>query len=81
MSKKHHCNHDSKSIQCPFFHAEEKQRIYCEGVSPDTSIHLVFISPRVKAEYRNARCNKDFCTCKIFQLNDQKYDEYGNLIP
>jgi hypothetical protein len=73
--------HDSKFIKCPFFHAEEKQCIYCEGVSPDTSIHLVFISPRMKAEYRAIKCNKDYNSCKIFQLNDKKYDEHGNLIP
>ena len=71
--------HDSKFIKCPFFHAEEKQRIYCEGVTPDTSIHLVFISPKIKHEYRQLKCNRDYCSCRIFQMNDQKYDDLGNL--
>ena len=71
---------DSKFVKCPFFHAEDRQKIYCEGVSDATSIHLSFVSPKVKQEYQNAHCNREYCQCRIFRMNDQKYDEHGKLL-
>ena len=70
---------DSKFVKCPFFHAEDRQKIYCEGVNEATSIHLNFVSPRVKQDYKKEHCNREYCKCRIFQMNDQKYDECGNL--
>ncbi len=71
---------DSKFVKCPFFHAEEKQKIYCEGVNEGTSIHLVFVSPKVKNEYRNSHCNRQYGRCRIYRMNDEKYDNCGKLI-
>ena len=75
MSVKHR---DSKFAKCPFFHAEEPQKIYCEGVEDGTTIHLAFVSKTEKRAYSEKHCNCDFIKCKVYQINDLKYDDCGN---
>ena len=75
MSTKHK---DSKVVKCPFFHAEESQKIYCEGVCAGTSIHLAFASKTEKKDYSGAYCNKHYKACRVYQMNDKKYDDCGN---
>ena len=79
MSKVYH-NHDGMRVKCPFFHAEDQQRIYCEGVSADSIIHLVFISPKRKQAYRICFCERNYNACRVFKMNDSKYDDCGNCI-
>ena len=74
MSVKHR---DSINAKCPFFHAEESQKIYCEGIADGTSIHLAFGSSAEKKAYSAKHCNCDYSLCLVYRMNDSKYDECG----
>lgn len=68
---------DSKFAACPFFRGEDTQKIYCEGVEKGTAIHLAFASKSEKKRYGERHCNRNFKSCRVFQMNDSLYDEFG----
>lgn len=77
MGKK--INKESKLVKCPFFKGQDMQKIWCEGVQPDSSIILSFGTREGKRAYRLRYCDKAHRLCRIYRLNDSKYDEEGYL--
>ncbi len=75
MPNKHR---DSKLAKCPFFNAQENQKIYCEGVEDGVAMHLAFDSKEHKKAYCARYCNKNFPRCPYYRMLDALYDCCGN---
>lgn len=64
MSKKD--SYLSYMAKCPFYEGEQRQVIYCAGLSENQKIHLAFAgSPK---EHLNNYCRKDWLKCPIAQM-------------
>jgi hypothetical protein len=63
----------SSYVLCPFYHSEDSQKLYCEGVMSGTSIHLAFDTPYNKKNYRNKLCCRDYSRCYINRMLEEKY--------
>ena len=62
----------SYEAQCPFYKAEDKNIIYCEGVKDNSSIHNAF--PGSAAAYKKAYCCDEWESCLIAKALWSKYD-------
>jgi len=62
----------SYEAQCPFYKAEDKNIIYCEGVRENSSIHNAF--PGSAAAYKKEYCCDDWEKCIIAKALWSKYD-------
>ena len=62
----------SCEAQCPFYKAEDRNIIYCEGVKDNSSIHNAF--PGNAAEYKKEFCCDDWESCLIAKALWSKYD-------
>lgn len=62
----------SYEAQCPFYKAEDKNIIYCEGVKDNSSIHNAF--PGNAAAYKKEFCCGDWESCLIAKALWSKYD-------
>lgn len=60
----------AKNVECPFYHSEDAQKIYCDGVKPGTSVHLAFGSKTDKKEYKEKFCKSEYCSCKIARMQN-----------
>ena len=65
----------SKEALCPFYHSEDAQKIYCEGVVRQSSIHLAFVSATAMKEYMKENCCDRYMDCYIAQMLYRKYEE------
>ena len=65
----------SKEVECPFYHSEDEQKIYCEGVNERSSIHLAFSSKTERREYRRKKCSGEYKKCRIAKMLYRKYEE------
>ncbi|MBQ3210747.1 MAG: hypothetical protein IJB09_04575 [Oscillospiraceae bacterium] len=62
----------SYEAQCPFYKAEDKNIIYCEGVRDNSSIHNAF--PGSAAAYKKEYCCAGWENCLIAKALWSKYD-------
>lgn len=65
-------NFVSYEALCPFYKAEDKNIIYCEGVVPNSTIQNAFQGSAEK--YKNKYCCKDWQSCLIAQMLGTKYE-------
>ena len=65
----------TKSVLCPFYQSDERQIIYCEGVEPDTRIHLAFSSSPQLVCYRKRFCEREYRRCRIADMLLRKWEE------
>ena len=70
---------DHKLVKCPFFKGQDMQKLCCEGIQPNSSIILSFSNKNERDLYRTHYCQQHFRLCKVYYLNDTKYDDEGNL--
>ena len=66
--------HISVEVICPFYRSEDGQRICCEGVEDNSSIHVVFPTPQRKQNYSFKQCCRDYDECMVAEM---LYDKYG----
>lgn len=59
--------------QCPYYHREDPQKVYCEGVSDKNSIHLAFGSAADKREYEKIYCKGCWRKCLLAQMQNRRY--------
>ncbi len=59
---------------CPFYIAEARQKIYCEGVSRGNTLHLAFGNRRDCEEYKTANCRSSYKSCPISRMLFDKYE-------
>ena len=62
----------SYEAQCPFYKAEDRNIIYCEGVKDNSSIHNAF--PGSAAQYKKEFCCAGWESCIIAKALWSKYD-------
>lgn len=67
--------YQSAYVTCPFYHSEDSQKIYCEGVTEENYIHLAFGDSKHKLKYEKEHCCKFYMKCKIAQMLNSKYSE------
>ena len=67
--------HISKEVLCPFYHSEDPQKICCEGVEENSSLHLAFSTPQQQREYKAVFCNKNYDACYIAAMLYKKYEK------
>ena len=63
-------------VKCPFFlewRNSEPNRIKCEGLSADSSIHVVFKRSRIT--HYNAFCCDKYTQCPIYKMLNEKYNK------
>ena len=63
----------AKEPRCPFYHSERTNALLCEGISNDSTLHVVFGNPQKKTNYKKARCNADYNACPLVKLLKEKY--------
>lgn len=70
-------HHTSCEAICPFYHAEDKNIIYCEGVKDNTTIHNAF--PGNAAAYKRGFCydSAGWKKCIIAKALWSKYEDGG----
>lgn len=60
-------------VRCPFYHREEKQKIFCEGVGEGTFLHLAFGSSTDKKQYEKCYCKGKYRQCPIADMQERRY--------
>lgn len=59
---------------CPFYHSEDRQKIYCEGVVPGSSLHLAFGDAKEFRSYMEYYCRCNYNSCPIAKMLLAKYE-------
>ena len=67
---------ESKYVVCPFYHKSDTNRIFCEGVSDNNTLNLVFGSRKEMADYEKCFCDDmDFHReCLLYQMLNKKWE-------
>lgn len=69
----------SVSAACPFYHSEERQKIFCEGVEEGCSIHNSFDTPTHCTEFKERVCyTNKYDRCPIYIGLLSKYEGGDN---
>ena len=63
-----------KDAICPFYRHEDKQVIYCDGIVPDSVIHLAFANNTDAKAYKVKYCRNCYRKCPISQLLEEVAD-------
>ncbi len=68
---------------CPFYNCETNALIICEGVEPNTTIHIAFGNQRRKKQYCEEYCYncKKYNKCRVARMLEEKWDENENKVP
>lgn len=69
-------NRVSKNVKCPFYHKHDGGKIKCEGLSDDSSIHLVFATPAERAKYMQSYCYS-ITVCKYCLIHNALDIKWG----
>lgn len=64
----------SKTAACPFYKREDRQMIFCDGVTENSSVHLAFGNDIDCKEYKVAHCRMDFHKCPVYKMLEEMYD-------
>lgn len=71
-----------RDVECPYYLAETKNVIECEGIMRGSTIRSKFRSLKNKAEHAEDFCAGNFYGCPLYQLleeeNERRYKE-GSL--
>lgn len=62
----------SFEAQCPFYKEEDKNIIYCEGVTDNSRIHNAFTCDA--EQYKKKYCRKEWEACPISKMLWAKYE-------
>ena len=63
-----------KNVLCPYYKYEGPQMIYCEGVVPDSALHLAFSDKSNMRAYRETYCEGCYNKCLIAKMLNRKWD-------
>ena len=61
----------NKNALCPFYRHEDSQVIYCDGIVPDSVIHLAFANKTNAKEYKARYCRDCYRKCPISKLLEE----------
>lgn len=63
--------------RCPFYLHEDRQVIYCEGITADTTTHVAFANCTDCKAYKADFCKKNWHRCRIAGMLAKKYEANG----
>lgn len=67
---------EDKAVLCPFYTEEASQIIFCEGIEPDTTVHVAFSSKALKSNFKHRFCESQrYEKCRIARMLALKYEE------
>lgn len=64
-----------KDAICPFYRHEDTQVIYCDGIVPNSVIHLAFANKTDAKEYKVKYCRKCYNQCPISNLLEEVIED------
>jgi hypothetical protein len=64
----------TKDVVCPYYKYEAPQMVYCEGVEPNTALHLAFAAKADKKTFMEQKCRCSWKKCLIAQMLNRKWD-------
>ena len=64
-------HHIRTNAVCPFYKHEHPQVIYCDGIVPDSVIHLAFANKTDAKEYKLGYCLDNYEDCLIAQMLEE----------
>lgn len=65
----------SDVVKCPWYKCEDRQRIFCEGPMPGSSIHVAFSTPESRRDYERALCKTmDYAKCIVAQGHGKQWE-------
>ncbi|MBQ3146815.1 MAG: hypothetical protein IJB91_03710 [Oscillospiraceae bacterium] len=66
----------SKKAICPFYRANQRQEIFCEGIKECTRLHLGFADPASLEDYRKQYCESyEYGDCRIAKMLAERFEE------
>lgn len=70
---------EDREVLCPFYTEESAQVIFCEGIEPDTTIHIAFPTKTHIKDYKHRFCESQrYKKCRIARMLLLKYEEEEN---
>lgn len=66
--------YQSRYVLCPFYKADSKHALKCEGIVPRSSINITFDTDKKKSNYMKKMCCVDYKECRIAQALYKKYE-------
>lgn len=66
-------DYSSVNVKCPFYLAEENNKIICEGMEKGSRTALEFRGRQFKESVKERYCNSNFEQCKLYHVIDDKY--------
>jgi|GEM_PF-6309249 len=65
------------SASCPFYKKETQYEVLCNGVEPNTSIHLAFGNFTECSVYKKRHCRQDHEACEIYKMLEKMRSNRG----
>ena len=61
---------------CPFYKDTEKQRVHCEGLEANCSLHVAFATPEQRRAFELGHCKSwDYETaCPLAKMHNERYE-------
>lgn len=49
--------------------------MHCEGIVPESAIHIAFSRPQLLKEYKHQYCEEEYKRCRIAEMLWRKWEE------
>ena len=66
---------ESAEAKCPFYHKEDRYKVFCEGVDGTSSINLNFPTSKAFRAYTAEHCDRNYCKCLVYNMLYNKYKD------
>lgn len=68
-----------KNVVCPFYKWQDNQKICCEGIVDNSTLHLAFASPadRLKQVVKHCNSMDRYPTCPVAKMLNEMYEQEG----
>lgn len=63
----------SAEAKCPFYHKEDRYKVFCEGVDGTSSINLNFPTTTAFRAYTSEHCDRNYRKCLVYIMLCSKY--------
>ena len=60
---------------CPFYKDTDRQKVFCEGLEPNCSIHITFATPEQRKQFERSHCKTwDYEACTLAVMHSKRYE-------
>ena len=60
---------------CPFYRRAEKQKVICEGLVENSTVHMAFATSTEMDAYKREYCDKAYRMCLWEQTLEKRYEQ------